>query len=61
ASRLVVDKCRGRLPGQSEDLALAVAGVPKPTSAGAAKPQPRPREERPAAAVAPFLRRAASA
>lgn len=60
SSRIVAGKCRGRLPGQSEDLALTMAGIPKPAAVGAAKPQPRRREERPAAVV-PFLRRAASA
>jgi hypothetical protein len=29
ASRIVLEKCRGRLPGRTEDLALALAGVPQ--------------------------------
>lgn len=40
-SRLVVEKCRGRLPGQSEDLRLAAPGCPQAAPAPAVKPQPQ--------------------
>jgi len=32
ASRIVLEKCRSRLPGRTEDLALALAGAPKPAA-----------------------------
>ncbi|HEX4964374.1 MAG TPA: hypothetical protein VF173_26390 [Thermoanaerobaculia bacterium] len=62
ASRLVLEKRRGQLPGRSEGLALTVPGVPRP----AAPPplpaaRPRPREERlPAVAAHPFRLRVAA-
>jgi hypothetical protein len=64
ASRIELEKHRGRLHGQSETLTLATAIAPRP--AAEAPPAPRPqllprdaREERPAA-VAAFPRRAAA-
>jgi hypothetical protein len=64
ASRIEIEKCRGRLPGQAEDLTLVTAAAPRPAAPVAPpKPQIRPREEVPAVhlqSVAPF-RRAASA
>jgi hypothetical protein len=61
ASRLELEKCRGRLPGQAEDLTLVTAAAPRPAAEvpPVSRPQPRPREERPAV-VSPFLRRAAA-
>ncbi|HKI01040.1 MAG TPA: hypothetical protein VKK31_03585 [Thermoanaerobaculia bacterium] len=63
ASQIVLEKCRGRLHGQAEDLTLATAAVPRPEAPPALpgpKPQTRPREEERPAAVTPFLRRAAA-
>jgi len=62
ASRIEIEKCRGRLPGQAEDLPLVTANAPRPAAPPALttpKPQIRPREEAPS--VVTFLRRAASA
>lgn len=61
SSRLTLEKLRGRLPGQSEDLPLTWKDVPLP----AAPPPPRParpkkrEEEAPAAAPLVFRRAAA--
>ena len=58
ASRIVLEKCRGRLPGQAEDLALAMAGAPEPAAeVPAAAPRPRFQEGR-TATVVPYLRAA---
>jgi hypothetical protein len=47
-SRIELEKCRGRLPGQAEDLAFAMAGAPRPAAASVIpSPQPRTREQRP--------------
>lgn len=40
SSRLQIEKCRGRLPGQSEELKLTLGEVPLPS------PPPRPRASR---------------
>ncbi|MFL6197515.1 MAG: hypothetical protein ACJ75H_25230 [Thermoanaerobaculia bacterium] len=58
-SRLVVEKCRGRLPGQSEGFRLAAPGCPQaaPPAPVLSKPQARPRTQEPVAA--PRLRAAA--
>lgn len=49
AGRLALEKCRGRLPGQTEGLELAVRDAPRPA---ALRPTPRPQavtpEPRPA-------------
>ena len=49
ASRIEVEKVRGRLPGQGEELRLAVESAPQP--AAPSRPAVR-KEERPAAAAA---------
>lgn len=58
-SRLVVEKCRGRLPGQAEGFRLAAPGCPQaaPPAPVLSKPQARPRIQEPVAA--PRLRAAA--
>jgi hypothetical protein len=46
-SRIEIEKCRGRLPEQAEDLAFAMAGAPRPAAASVIpSPQPRTREQR---------------
>jgi RecA DNA recombination protein len=63
ASRIEIEKHRGKLPGHGEELNLVTAAAPRPAAPVVAtppKPQLRPREEVPAN-VAPFVRRAASA
>lgn len=45
-SHLEIEKHRGRLPGQSESLELALSETPLPSAKPAARPQPRPAEPR---------------
>ena len=62
ASRLVLEKRRGQLPGRVEPLTLTAPGAPRPAAPARspAEARPRVREERPAPAAIPFLRRAAA-
>lgn len=60
-SRIEIEKHRGHLAGQGEELTLATAISPRPAAVTQPKPPIRRREERPLANVTPFLRRAASA
>lgn len=62
SSRLALEKCRGRLPGQSESLALAARQEPLPAAPGKAVPAAPARLARiERAAPAPLpLRRAAA-
>jgi hypothetical protein len=57
ASRIVLEKCRSRLPGRTEDLDLALAEVPRPAAERRlpARPSVRATKEN----VVPFLRVAA--
>lgn len=54
-SRIELEKCRGRLPGRSEDFAFTLAGVPRPPAKAAPRPS-RIREHRP---EVPYLQSAA--
>ena len=45
-SQIEIEKHRGRLPGQSESLELALSETPLPSAKPAARPQPRPAEPR---------------
>lgn len=60
--RVELEKCRGRLPGQSEDLRLVVEELPRPSlpprrpALPAAAPAPAPARER----VRPLLRAASA-
>ena len=59
ASRITLEKCRRRLPGQTEDLALAPKDVPMPAAPPPARPlRPVRREEAP---VVPLVLRRAAA
>lgn len=60
-ARIEIEKHRGRLSGQAEDLPLAAAISPRPAVVAQPKPPIRRREERLPSNVTPFLRRAASA
>jgi NAD(P)H-dependent FMN reductase len=60
-SRVELEKCRGRLPGQSEDLRLTVRELPRPAApqrlpARSARPERAERQEREERAAPPRLR-----
>lgn len=58
SSRLLIEKCRGRLPGQSEELKLTLGEVPLPS---VPPPRPRPaRKEKPDEAAAAWPTREAT-
>jgi hypothetical protein len=60
AFQITLEKCRRRLPGQTENLSLAPKDAPLPATPPPARP-PRPaRREEPPAAVPLVLRRAAA-
>lgn len=58
ASRITLEKCRRRLPGQTEDLALAPKDLPLPAAPPPARPRPTRRQEAP---VVPLVLRRAAA
>jgi hypothetical protein len=60
ASRITLEKCRRRLPGQAEDLTLAPKDAPLPASPPPARPLRPARKEEAPAAVPLVLRRAAA-
>lgn len=59
SSRLTLEKCRGRLPGQGEDLPLAWKDAPLPAAPPPRPARPKKREEEAPAAPLVFRRAAA--
>lgn len=59
SSRLTLEKCRGRLPGQGEDVPLAWKDAPLPAAPPPRPARPKKREEEAPAAPLVFRRAAA--